>query len=145
LRPFKGVPLKDIRVNKMGDMVTVHMPIKTANKMLKTEFALFRSVTQRNIAIPRVTKPYYLPEEVAEHVQIVADIIRFPALRQGPTAFGYEEGATTDPEFNTCGTKCNGYTTVSATVDNCVGHPQLTSLHIYFSPMCSALRTTSTT
>jgi tripeptidyl-peptidase-1 len=106
-----GVPSKDIRVNKMGDMVTVHMPIKTANKMLKTEFALFRSVTQRNIAIPRVTKPYYLPEEVAEHVQIVADIIRFPALRQGPTAFGYEEGAATDPEFNTCGTKCNGYTT----------------------------------
>lgn len=97
----------------MGDMITVTMPVKTANSMFKTELALFRSVNQRNIAIPRVTKPYYLPEEVAAHVQLVADLIRFPALRQGPTVFGAEEGKVgADDEFSSCGSKCNGYTTV---------------------------------
>jgi hypothetical protein len=99
----------------MGDMVHVSMPVKTANAMLKTEFALFRSATQREVALPRVTKPYYLPEEIAKHVQIVADIVRFPALRGGPISVGEsQEKLSTDPEFNSCGTKCNGYTTVSA-------------------------------
>jgi hypothetical protein len=109
-----GIPEKDIRVNKMGDMVHVAMPIKTANAMLKTEFALFRSAAQRDVALPRVTKPYYLPEEIAQHVQIVADIVRFPSLRGGPISVGEsQEKLTTDPQFNSCGTKCNGYTTVS--------------------------------
>ena len=107
-----GITEKDISVNKMGDMLTVSMPVKTANKMLKTEFALFRSASQRNVAIPRITKPYYLPEEIAQHVQIVADIVRFPSLRQGPTIFNSDGKVSTDPEFNTCGTKCNGFTTV---------------------------------
>jgi len=106
-----GITEKDISVNKMGDMLTVSMPVKTANKMLKTEFALFRSASQRNVAIPRITKPYYLPEEIAQHVQIVADIVRFPSLRQGPTIFNSDGKVSTDPEFNTCGTKCNGFTT----------------------------------
>lgn len=103
-------------MNRMGDMVDVSMPIKTANAMLKTEFALFRSLNQRDVAIPRVTKPYYLPEEIAQHVQLVADIIRFPALRVGPSVYGAEIKLSTDPEFNSCGTKCNGYTTVSSSV-----------------------------
>ena len=99
----------------MGDMVHVAMPVKTANQMLKTEFALFRSVTQRNIAVPRVTKPYYLPSEVADKVALVAELIRFPALRKGATIFGPEgkiKGKVgSDPEFDSCGTKCDDFTT----------------------------------
>lgn len=108
-----NIPAKDVSVNKLGDMITVSMPVKTANNMLKTEFALFRSVMQRDVAIPRVTKPYYLPSEIAEVVSLVAEIVRFPSLRNGPNIFGAEESDGTDPEFNSCGTKCNGYTTVS--------------------------------
>lgn len=115
-------------------MITVSMPIKTANNMLKTEFALFRSVMQRDVAIPRVTKPYYLPSEIAEVVALVADVVRFPSLRNGPNIFGAENGAGTDPEFNSCGTKCSGYTTVSSRCcpANWRVNPRLTYINVSF-------------
>lgn len=123
---FAGIPAKDVSVNKLGDMITVSMPIKTANNMLKTEFALFRSIMQRDVAIPRVTKPYYLPSEIAEVVALVADVVRFPSMRNGPNIFGAEERSATDDEFNSCGTKCNGYTTPDV-LASAYGYPTLTT------------------
>lgn len=106
-----GVTEKNIRLSKYGDMIHVEMPVKVANAVLKTEFALFRSITERNIAIPRVTKPYFLPAEVADHVLLVGDIVRFPALRSAPKSYGSEVSVGADTEFSSCGTKCNGFTT----------------------------------
>jgi hypothetical protein len=90
-------------------MVFVTMPVKVANQMLRTEFGSFRSLTRRDLGVLRITKPYFLPEEVAKVVSMVDDIMRFPALREAPKAFGSE--LTADDEFSSCGTKCNGYTT----------------------------------
>ena len=94
-------------------MIHVTMPVKTANHMLKTELALFRSVTQRDVALPRVTKPYYLPSEIAAKVQLVSELVRFPSLRHGPSISNSDLKASTDDAFNSCGTKCNGFTTPS--------------------------------
>jgi tripeptidyl-peptidase I len=103
--------VKDYKVSRLQDMIEVTMPATVANTMFNTEFAAFRSVLQRNLVIPRVTKPYHLPEEVAKVVNIVDDIMRFPSVRDSPKSYGYEESTSTDPEFSTCGTKCNGDTT----------------------------------
>ena len=92
-------------------MIHVNMPAKVANSMLNTEFAYFRSVSQRNVVLPRITKPYHLPEEIASVVNIVDDIMRFPSIRQSQFSYGAEENASSDPEFSSCGTKCSGNTT----------------------------------
>eukprot|EP00286_Rhodomonas_abbreviata_P018121 CAMPEP_0181305184 /NCGR_PEP_ID=MMETSP1101-20121128/9579_1 /TAXON_ID=46948 /ORGANISM="Rhodomonas abbreviata, Strain Caron Lab Isolate" /LENGTH=568 /DNA_ID=CAMNT_0023411053 /DNA_START=22 /DNA_END=1728 /DNA_ORIENTATION=- len=105
------VPAKDITLSKFGDMIHVHMPVKTANAALKTEFARFRSVSQRSTVLPRITKPYFLPSEVAQHVSIVGDIMRFPSMRSSLPSYGAEETVGSDTEFDSCGKDCSGFTT----------------------------------
>jgi len=102
-------PSVEVKVSTMGDKVTVSMPVKTANLMLNTEFAQFRSALQRNTALARITGPYFLPAEVAGVVSLVDDIMRFPSVRSNLKVFGAEEAA--DDEFSSCGSKCSGYTT----------------------------------
>lgn len=107
----QGVTADKIRVNRYRNLIHVEMPAKVAASALNTEFALFRHVSERGVALPRITKPYFLPAEVANVVSVVDDIMRFPALRSSPRAYGAELTASGDKEFNSCGTKCNGYTT----------------------------------
>lgn len=101
-----------MRVSTYNDMVHVEMPVKIANLMLNTEFALFRSMEQRHVLVPRITKPYFLPNEVARVVSMVDDIMRFPALRQSPQVIGSEDTPKTDTDpFSSCGRSCSGFTT----------------------------------
>lgn len=106
-----GLTSSNYHISKYRDMVHVNMPAKIANTLFKTEFALFRSSIQRDVALPRITKPYFLPQEIADVISVVDDIMRFPSIRQSPRSFGAELTSTGDNEFNSCGTKCNGYTT----------------------------------
>ena len=109
-----GVSEDNMKVSKFGDLITVTMDVKTANLALQTEFALFRSVVRRDVVIPRITKPYYLPAEVAEVVSLVDDIMRFPAVRsslRATTTSGAEAALSiVDDEYDSCGTKCNRFT-----------------------------------
>lgn len=66
----------------MKDTIFVDMPVSIAKTMLDTEFGVFRSVENKGITLIRVTKPYSLPEEVAQFVALVDDIVRFPTLRR---------------------------------------------------------------
>lgn len=122
-----GITEEFFYVSKFGDMVHVTMPIKTANLMLNTEFALFRSVTKRDVALPRIVKPYYLPSEVAEHVSIVSDIMRFPSVRTPIRAYGSEGETGADDEFSSCGTRCNGFTT-PAVLQSAYSYPTVKSV-----------------
>eukprot|EP01031_Cornospumella_fuschlensis_P039201 gene39201-47698_t len=122
-----GVKAENIKVNKFRNLIQVDMPAATASEVLRTEFALFRSAVQRDVVLPRITKPYYLPERVADVVSIVDDIMRFPALRDAPKAYGAEIGTTTDPEFSSCGSKCNGFTT-PAVLQSRYGYPTVNSV-----------------
>lgn len=100
------------RVSKFKDMIHVKMPVKVANSVLNTEFAAFRSMTERDVVLPRITKPYSLPAEVASVVSIVDDIMRFPAMRDSPKSYGYDSTPlAADDEFSSCGKDCNGNTT----------------------------------
>jgi len=64
----------------MKDTIFVDLPVGIAKEMLQTEFGTFRSVEKSDIVLTRVTKPYSLPEEVAKHVALVDDIVRFPSV-----------------------------------------------------------------
>jgi len=119
-----GVKGDKIRVSKYNDLVFVTMPISIAESMFRTEFALFRSTLQREVVIPRITKPYFLPTEVASVVSLVDEIMRFPAIRNSPKSYGYE--SSTDPAFSSCGTKCAGFTTPSV-LESAYSFTQLTS------------------
>jgi len=120
-----GVSKADMNVSKFGDLIKVTMDVKTANLVLHTEFALFRSVIRRDVVISRITKPYYLPAEVAEVVSLVDDIMRFPTIRNSlHTSMSAE--ASSDDEFGSCGTKCNGLTT-PAVLQSAYGYSPLKS------------------
>lgn len=85
------------------------MPAPLAATVLDTEFARFRSLKDRALSLLRITKPYSLPAEIASVVNLVDDILRFPALRSSPTSYGASTDAA-DAAFSTCGTKCSGNT-----------------------------------
>jgi hypothetical protein len=106
-----GLDATNYRVSKFQDKIHVTMSAKTATAMLRTEFAQFRSALRRDIALPRITQPYYLPAEVADVVSLVDDIMRFPSIRQPLRSYGSEEAGASSDEFASCGTKCAGYTT----------------------------------
>ena len=96
-------------VNSFGDMIEVTMSVETAEKVLSTEFSPFRNIVDRDVTLERITKPYFLPAEVAAHVSVVDDIMRFPAVSRPLMSYGAED--TADDAFGSCGSKCNGYTT----------------------------------
>ena len=96
-------------VSEFKDMVKVKMPVHIAEDMLQTKFARFRSVIAHEIELLRITKPYSLPEQIANVVNLVDDILRFPSISNTRLDHGSKYGQ--DPEFSSCGTRCSGYTT----------------------------------
>lgn len=110
---FEGISREDVIVSKLGDKVSVKLSIKTANTMFDTQFGVFHSAINPKKIIARITQPYYLPENVAAVVNLVDDIMRFPSVRQQPLLVNDDKNdpAGMDDEFNSCGSRCTGYTT----------------------------------
>lgn len=106
------------KLSNMKDTIFVDLPVGVAKDMLQTEFGTFRSIDKSDIVLTRVTKPYSLPEEVAKHVALVDDIVRFPSvvrtllstLDSDPE---FKSDATSSAASFSCGTTCSGYTNPS--------------------------------
>ena len=58
------------------------MPANVAEEMLQTELFHYQNNEYKGVSIVRAAAAYSLPVEIAEHVSIVGDILRFPRLRQ---------------------------------------------------------------
>jgi len=116
-----GVTGENARVSKVNDMVHARVPATVAAEMLGTEFAKFTSTKSSKINLIRATKPYSLPSEIAEIVNLVDDIVRFPSVRSDsplkPAASSSTAAEspvlTSDAEFAACGTKCSTNTNPS--------------------------------
>jgi hypothetical protein len=105
-----GVKKESIAVSLYKDIIDVEIPISIASKMLHTKFGAFRALDDRRVVLPRITQPYFLPAEIAELVSVVDNIMRFPSIRKSkPTTSGSD--VILAGEFDSCGTKCSGYTT----------------------------------
>lgn len=105
-----GVTGNAVRLSKFHDKIHVTMTADVAAKVLDTEFARFRSVTERSLTLLRITKPYSLPTEIANVVHLVDDILRFPNVKTPLTSYGAEP-LNADSEFSSCGSGCSGMTT----------------------------------
>lgn len=114
-----GIPDTDVKVGRFRDVIRVKIPAMTAQTLLQTEFSRFRSESQRNVTIYRVTQPYSLPASVAEVVQVVDGIVRFPVVTGPLVSFGAETPeatrlSTDQALFTSCGDDCNGLMTPDA-------------------------------
>ena len=101
--------VKNIRVSDLKDKIFVKMPVKLAEEILETEFALYRSNDRSHVTLPRITKGYSLPADIARHVALVDDIMRFPTVAE-PLSAPLGDAPVGDSAFQ-CGTGCAASTT----------------------------------
>lgn len=69
-----------VNVNPNKDMLTVTMPAAAVEKALKTKLGIFTHSEHSHARITRAQTSYYLPEEVAEHVSLVGELLQFPRM-----------------------------------------------------------------
>lgn len=111
-----GISDSNIKVSRYGHLIRVKIPAKVAENMLGTTFARFRSESQRDVTIFRITSAYYLPRSIADVVSLVDDILRFPAVAAPLLSYGAESAdamtmSNDQHSFSTCGSECFGYLT----------------------------------
>ena len=119
--------IKNFRISPLNDLVFVTMTLAEAETVLNTKFAAFHHNFFTEDRILRITKPYYLPEEVAQVVSLVDDIIRFPKLREPivrPISSPSNITVGADEAFNSCGAKCS-FTTTPQVLQERYGYPTL--------------------
>lgn len=83
--------------------------------MLGTKLHRFRSTIKPGVSIIRAVSPYSLPASVARVVALVAEVLRFPTVRDLPSRRPSNgtavTGADDDDPFQACGDACTGFTT----------------------------------
>jgi tripeptidyl-peptidase-1 len=125
--------ITDINMNKYGDILSLQMNAKEAEKLFHTE--LYHHVHKNAPAnidsgVIRAIKPYHVPSTIADHVAIVEGLVRFPKREFVPTTIGENyrpkafEGLGADDEFSSCGSSCTGYTT-PAVLQKRYGYPTI--------------------
>jgi len=82
------------------DMIEARISIGNLERMLNTEFRAFE---KNGETIYRVTKPYFLPSEVADVVSYVDPVLRFPTAEPRMLRTGANGNWP-----NHCGTSCSG-------------------------------------
>jgi len=78
---FQGLGATDIKVAPNRDMLTVVMPVASAENALKTKLAFFTHIERSDHRIVRASTTYHLPAEIAEHIDLVGELLQFPRLR----------------------------------------------------------------
>lgn len=73
----------EMRSNHNEDIITATVTIAQAEKLFETEIRRYVHTTKTNAQLYRAAQPYSLPEEVADVVSFVGDLVRVPSL-QGP-------------------------------------------------------------
>lgn len=132
-----------VEVNDLRTMIHIRMVGTIAEQMLQTQFVQYRSVTERDVSIFRVSRPYTLPTEISSLVSYVDDIVRYPAVSHPLLTYGHQDSGITDEELATqqamgkmgynnenpylhCGNDCYGYTT-PALLRELYGYPNPTA------------------
>jgi hypothetical protein len=67
-------------VNTYRDVIKTKMTVADAEKMFETSMYKYRSLVDPLVTVIRVGGPYSLPEDVAELVYVVEDILRLPRV-----------------------------------------------------------------
>jgi len=78
-----GIARTDIRVTESNSYIIASMTVKTAEKLLNTEFFFFNSVSMEETIIRCLE--FSVPEFISQHLDLIANTIDFPPrrVRQG--------------------------------------------------------------
>jgi tripeptidyl-peptidase-1 len=74
-----GVDETDIVLNDHEDILRVVTKVGVAESLLKTDLVAFYHGDSQ-VRLVRAATPYYLPEEISEHVSLVGDLMRLPQM-----------------------------------------------------------------
>jgi hypothetical protein len=104
-----GVPA----VDKFESVVSTTVPAKSVEEHLATVLH-HHGHTERNAQVIRAVKAYSLPTEVAKHVAVVGDLVRFPRLKpaslvqqiESPKQFYFMDD---DSAWTKCGSSYSGF------------------------------------
>ena len=99
VKAMGGVPA----VDKFESVVSTTVSAKTVEEHLETTLH-HHGHTERNAQVIRAVKAYSLPADVAKHVSVVGDLVRFPRLK--PAALVQEAHPTEAVDDDSAWTKC---------------------------------------
>jgi tripeptidyl-peptidase-1 len=113
-------------VNLHGDIIRAEISATLAEKMFQTVMHKFTYVDS-SATIIRVIQPYHLPEDLAEVVSFVDDLIRFPRLRTTKISPVEESSEVVGASaWTSCGSSYSSYVN-PAVLQSRYGYPTLTS------------------
>ena len=78
---FEKMGASEIKVSPTGDMLTVHMPVPKLETALNTKIGKFTHKEHTKMSVLRASTTYSLPEEIANDVAIVGELLQFPGLK----------------------------------------------------------------
>lgn len=89
------------RVTLTRDFVTVTLRAKEAEEFFNTELFHFKHGSG-SVKLIRAGTPYFLDEDLAEHVSFVEKLVRLPRVRESRVSHGVSPRVGGDDEFNSC-------------------------------------------
>jgi len=78
---FEKMGASKIKVSPTGDMLTIHMPVPKLETALNTKIGKFTHKEHTKMSVLRASTTYSLPEEIANDVAIVGELLQFPGLK----------------------------------------------------------------
>ena len=67
-----------VKIEKLGNFVVANMPLILAEKLLKTKFHVFESMSTKKRVVRALE--HSLPSEIAKHVHFLPDVSSFPSV-----------------------------------------------------------------
>ena len=100
-------------VDKFESVVSTTVSAKTVEEHLETTLH-HHGHTERNAQVIRAVQAYSLPEDVAKHVSVVGDLVRFPRLKPASLVQEVEPqemraGLDDDSAWTKCGSSYSGF------------------------------------
>lgn len=103
LKSTTGLLRSEPHMDRTRDLVTVRMDAQKAESFFQTELYSFKH-KKSPVMLIRAGAPYFLPEELAQHVSFVEKLVRLPYVRQPKVLSdgSLRSVSDADDEFNSC-------------------------------------------
>lgn len=120
---------ENIEMNRHLDVVNFDATGPVAEAIVGTALYHYSHVRFSKVDIVRVASPYFLPLSVAQHVSLVAELIRFPSLRQSTLIEQTPvSGADSDSDsWDQCGTVYKSFVNPAVLAER-YGYPTVTDV-----------------
>jgi len=103
-----SVPSAEIDIGVHADIIKVGLHVSEAEELFNTKLHRFVSKANSNWKIIRAAKPYSLPNDIEDLVEVVDNLVRFPPAHNGPIRAPTDKkiGNGAFPSGYDCGGSC---------------------------------------